>query len=235
MEPTPASNPMARLTFFTIFSAAGFLLACQDRLKEYDTQNTPNMNSDTSLTGDSDSLFGQSDLPDVTAEIDTTVCLSVSEDYPNTPGATSYFAGAYVKAGGVWKGREKWLLFPNQAWQDVAYQLWQEGDQEFANIAQGYPCEVSWDISVTEHSELEQCLACAFAFSVEAVINPNITSCPQGLWSDGNTQNWQSGYEIASFNGNSIFYFRSNGQAFGWGYASDDELNFLSEPSCKWF
>ena len=227
----------------------GSHMGCQDRSKEYDTQNIPdieenspsqedssNENDDTEYPSSySDPLFGQSDLPNVMNEMDTTVCLPISEDYPDTPGAASYFAGAYVRDGDIWTGREKWLLFHNQAWQEIAYQQWQAGNQEVANIAQGYPCEVSWDISVIEHADLEQCLACSFAFHVNAVVNPNITTCPQGLWNDGSTQNWESNYEIASFNGNSIFYFRSNGQAFGWGYASENELNFLSEPSCKWF
>ena len=237
MESNQPFNPMAKIILPLLF-----LAACQQSAKDQHTENisdttTPQeiSSEDENLDSYSEPLFGNSNLPNIMEDMDTKACLPVSENYPDTPGATSYFAGAYIKDGNSWMGREKWLLFPNQAWQEVAYQQWQEGNQEVSNIAQGYPCEVSWDVLVTEHDEMEQCLACSLAFFVDASVNANITTCPQSLWNEVGTRDWQSNYEIASFSGNSIFYFRSSGQAFGWGYASENELNFLSEPSCKWF
>ena len=189
----------------------------------------------TDTADDADPYFGNSDLPNILLEMDVDACDAISLEYPNTAGATSYFAGAYIKTDTRWRGREKWMLFPNEAWQNIAYEQWQEGNDELSDIAQGYPCEVTWDVLVTELSELENCLVCDFAFFVEATINPAITNCPQPLWDAPSSRTWQTNYEIASFDGNSIFYFQSSGDAFGWGYASEEELNFLSEASCKWF
>ena len=49
-------------------------------------------------------------------------------------------------------------LYPNDEWQTIAYDQWMEGDQSLSNIAQGYPCEVSWDIRVEELEELKRVL-----------------------------------------------------------------------------
>ena len=184
----------------------------------------------------SDPFFEQSGLDNVLEEMDPTACDALSAEYPGLAGATSYFAGAYIRdSSSGWVGREKWVLYPNDEWQTIAYDQWMEGDQSLSNIAQGYPCEVSWDIRVEELEELETCLACDLALGVAATISFSSTNCPQGLWSEPSEQNWESVYEIAKTNGESIFYFRSNGNPFGWGYASDSALNFLSEPNCKWF
>ena len=183
----------------------------------------------------SDPFFDESGLHNVLEEMDPTACDDLSAEYPGLAGATSYFAGAYIQDSSGWVGREKWVLYPNDEWQTLAYDQWMEGDQSLSNIAQGYPCEVSWDIYVQELEEMETCFACDLAFGVAATISFSSTNCPQGLWSEPSEQNWESVYEIAKTNGSSIFYFRSNGNPFGWGYASDNALNFLSEPNCKWF
>jgi|GEM_PF-3038224 len=190
---------------------------------------------DQDSLSDQDPFFSDSDLPNIMDELDPTYCDATAAEYPNVPGATSYFVGSYIQSDTEWIGREKWILFPNESWQNAAYQQWIDGDEEMADIAQGYPCEISWDMRVEELEELETCLACTLAFYVQADISTSSTSCPQGLWSDPAEQNWETIYEIANANGSSIFYFRSNGNPFGWGYASDQALNFLSEPSCKWF
>ena len=186
-------------------------------------------------TTQDDPYFEESDLPNVLNQMDSSVCDEVSAEYPDAAGATSYFAGSYVKIDNEWHGREKWILFPNERWQNIAYQQWMDGDESISNIAQGYPCEISWDMYVQEIDELETCFACDIALSVQAEISFSSTNCPQGLWSEPSEQNWQTVYEIAKVNGSSIFYFQSNGNPFGWGYSSENALNFLSEPNCKWF
>lgn len=183
----------------------------------------------------SDPFFDESGLNNVLEEMDPAACDTLAAEYPGLAGATSYFAGSYLKDSSGWVGREKWVLYPNEEWQTLSYDQWMEGDQSLSNIAQGYPCEVSWDILVQELEDLETCLACDLALAVSATISFSSTNCPQGLWSEPSEQNWESVYEIAKTNGTSIFYFRSNGNPFGWGYAGDNALNFLSEPNCKWF
>ena len=188
------------------------------------------------LTEDSnDPFFGETGLNNVFEDMDPTSCDALSAEYEGLAGATSYFAGAYIKEGSGWIGREKWVLYPNEEWQNLAYNQWMDGDQSLSNIAQGYPCEVSWDINVQDLEDMETCLACDLAFGVTATISFSSTNCPQGLWSEPSEQNWESVYEIATIDGTSIFYFRSNGAPFGWGYSSEHALNFLSEPNCKWF
>ena len=183
----------------------------------------------------SDPFFEESGLENILEEMDPTACDELSAEYPGLAGATGFFAGSYIKDETDWVGREKWVLFPNEEWQALAYDQWVEGDESLSNIAQGYPCEISWDIMVEELDEMETCLACTLAFHVSAAINVSSTNCPQGLWSEPSEQNWESIYEIAKNNNESIFYFRSNGNPFGWGYANNYALNFLSEPNCKWF
>ena len=222
-----------------IVSLSFLLLSCNDSLKNQnnsvDDAVEVNLEENNDQLGSGDPFFDESSLPNVLQDMDVGACDTIALDYPDTPGATSYFAGAYMYDNTRWRGREKWVLFPNKAWQSIAYENWQEGDDELADIAQGFPCEVVWDIAVTVLPELETCLACEFAFFVEAIVNPTLTSCPQALWNDPGSRTWQTNYEIASFNGNSIFYFQESGNAFGWGYSSEEELNFLSEASCKWF
>ena len=134
------------------------------------------------------------------------------------PGATSYFVGTYLKDGSRWLGREKWILFPNAYWE----------------ASGGVPCEVSWDMEINEE-ELVTCLACDFALNVDATISASSTNCPQELWNSPSEQYWNATYEVLVQNGNSVFYFQSTGQAFGWGYSSESAINFVSEPDCKWF
>ena len=222
------------------FFSLSLLLACANTNKLGENEVFGNEDSiviNEGETGEasSDPFFDQSDLPNVLENMDGTACDELSSDYPGLAGATSYFAGSYIRSSDGWIGREKWVLFPNQEWQNLAYTQWMDGDESLSNIAQGYPCEVSWDMRVQEIDELETCLACDTAFIVEASISFSSTNCPQGLWSEPSEQNWQSIYEVAQSNGTSIFYFRSSGDPFGWGYTSDNALNFLSEPNCKWF
>ena len=214
------------------------LISCLDASKngngniqlDEDPINDPNEDENSS-----DPYFDNSGLPNVLNDMDSSACDAMSTENPGLAGATSYFAGSYIRNADGWYGREKWVLYPNEEWQNLAYTQWMDGDESLSNIAQGYPCEVSWDMVVQEIDELETCLACDLALAVQAEISFSSTNCPQGLWSQSTEQSWQTVYEIAKSNGSSIFYFQSNGDPFGWGYSSDYALNFLSEANCKWF
>jgi len=207
-------------------------IACLDANKDQDrvivTQDE---------TNNDDPFFSGSELPNLFAEMDDSFCNSIAQEYPNVPGATSYFMGSYIDDQGEWIGREKWVLFPNETWQNIALQQSQQGDESesIANIAQGKPCEISWDMSVEELDSVENCASCNTAFYVQANIRAVDSNCPQDLWSGPAEQQWETTYEISIANGTSIFHFLSNGNAFGWGYSSDKAINFLSEPNCKWF
>ena len=214
------------------------LLSCIDSLKsgngdiQIDDVPLNNQNEDGES---SDPYFDDSGLPNVLNEMDPSACDALSDEYTGLAGATTYFAGSYFHSEDGWYGREKWVLYPNEEWQTLAYTQWMDGDVSLSSIAQGYPCEVSWDMYVQETDEMETCLACDLGLAVQAEINFSSTNCPQGLWSEPTEQSWQTVYEIAKANGNAIFYFQSNGNPFGWGYSSENALNFLSEANCKWF
>jgi hypothetical protein len=214
------------------------LISCSDATKNGNGDINVDEESLNVQDGDGDSsdpYFDNSEIPNVLNEMDPSACDELSVEYPGLVGATSYFAGSYIRGTDGWYGREKWILYPNEEWQALAYTQWMDGDESLSNIAQGYPCEISWDMYVQEVDELETCFACDLGLAVQAEISFSSTNCPQGLWSEPSEQSWQNVYEIAKANGNSIFYFQSNGAPFGWGYSSDDALNFLSEPNCKWF
>ena len=208
-----------------------FVVACLDANKNQEKQ----IISDTDdPVDDGYPFFSGSELPDLFAEMDASFCHALAQEYPGVPGATSYFIGSYLLEQEEWIGKEKWVLFPNESWQQAARQQWEDGDQSMADLAQGKPCEVSWDMSVTE-LEVENCLSCNLAFYVQAQIQASESTCPQHLWSGPAEQQWETTYEISTNNGTSIFHFLSNGHAFGWGYSSDQAINFLSDANCKWF
>ena len=166
---------------------------------------------------ENDPIFEDADIPSVLGELDDSFCDEMSEEL-GVPGATSYFVGTYIKQNNSWVGREKWILFPNEHWQEYG----------------GYPCEISWDMSIEER-DLVTCLACDIAMEVDASISSSSTNCPQDLWNEPSEQNWSTTYEIMLDNGSSTFYFQSSGNPFGWGYSSQTSINFVSEPDCKWF
>ena len=178
--------------------------------------STDNPN-DSGNSWENDPLFEESGLPSVIDDLDEEACDSMGSQLEH-PGATSYFVGTYIKEGNTWIGREKWILFPNEFWE----------------ASGGFPCEVSWDMTIQEE-ELITCLACDFALDVDAAISASSTNCPQDLWNSPSEQYWNTTYEVLKNNGISTFYFQSNGNAFGSGYASETAINFVSEPDCKWF
>ena len=193
-----------------------------DMLKNNQTDN---------LYGNSDGIFDDSDDPIdnsgldyLISGVDKTFCDKFT-DYASVPGATSYYFGSFLQTTNDWNGREKWILFPNNAWED-AERLWDDIDEDY--------CEVTWDIQGLELDTVN-CLACDFALDVSASINRSQTNCPEGLWDYDEQLNWSTIYEVSINGASSEVFFQSNGDLIGEGQSAAGTFNYISEPDCKWF
>ena len=77
-------------------------------------------------------------------------------------------------------------------------------------------------------------MGCNFAIAVTATLNTALTTCPEGL-SEGE-ETLQESYDVFQANdGTATWYFSGSGNEFASGYFSDSQLNYISEPSCKYF
>lgn len=185
-----------------------------------DTDSDSDTDSDTDSDSDSDSDTDTdtdlSELPDLSEGLDTTVCED-APGYEDLAGATSYFVGLYVSAGGTWEGTERWLLYPTSEWE----------------AAGGEACEVVWDVSASETSP-ESCPSCELAIDVSATVREDLSTCPAALYSDDET--WSVGYDIDLRDDGTVnVYFASSGNLLGTGYGDATAFTYLTDASCNWF
>jgi hypothetical protein len=172
---------------------------------------------------DGGSSGGNADgLPDLTDDLDRGGCEGVESDgeFVPVPGAASYFAGTYEASAdeeGVWTGTEQWILYANQAWQDLG-----QGD-----------CTITWFMRASEGSP-GACGACDLGLQVSASVDLGQTDCPEGLVED--EQNWSNSYGVARLEENvASWFFAQSGNPFANGYHLDGAVNFISEKSCTYF
>ena len=133
------------------------------------------------------------------------------------PGAASMFYGVYwERSGGEWSGEERWQIFSNAAWRDVG----------------GEDCEVVWNASATETSA-PGCSGCDIGLTTTLELDDAATTCEPELVSGlGNSET----YGIAlNGGGDSVWYFASSGDRFGEGHHVEGGMNFLTDPSCRWW
>jgi len=138
------------------------------------------------------------------------------EEYGGIPGAGTYFRGHYTREEGGFRGEEVWTLFANDAWQEAG----------------GSNCMVVYE-ATAEEIEPISCEDCILGLSVVLTVNTAQSDCPRELSdnTDGSTA-----YSVAEDSGGrSHWYFSSTGELFATGFYSDDGLNFITEPTCKWF
>jgi len=154
-------------------------------------------------------------LPDLLSEAtDPEGCEEVLGE--EIAGAASMFFGEYTQSDGVWVGEERWLLYANQAWRDIG----------------GSDCEVVWVAQALE-IDAPVCAGCNFGLSTTLVINETATTCDLGIVGagDGTTT-----YGIArQDDGAATWFFGGSGDLLGDGHHISDAMNFLSEPSCRWW
>ena len=164
-------------------------------------------------TPEDEDFFTASGLPDLREDMVPDDC-----DFggSNSPAATSYYLGTYIREQGSWIGKERWYLLPNAAWIEVEDEITEEG------------CFVTWDMTAEETS----CSSCSLALSVDGNINHSETNCPEGLWSG--YEEWSIIYHINITGEDTEFLFES-GNLMGEGYASPTAMSFLSPAECKYF
>ena len=158
--------------------------------------------------------FDDTGLPDLQTEMDASVC----ENTNGIPSATNYIVGTYIENNQQWEGKEIWFVLPNTDLQESGF----------------VTCQVSWNITVRNVTDPD-CDQCDLDWIVEGEVNHQETTCPQTVWDGPNDTSWSSHYGVDIQKDQSTFYFQSSEQDFGWGFANNRAMNFITEPSCSWF
>jgi hypothetical protein len=133
------------------------------------------------------------------------------------PGAASVLYGEYWTDGdGTWSGEERWMLYSNAAWR----------------AAGGEDCEVVWTAAASGTSP-PACTGCDLGLEATLTIDNGATTCDLDLVSGlGNTAT----YGIArTSDGDAAWYFAGSGDWLGDGYHISTAMNFLTDPSCRWW
>lgn len=155
------------------------------------------------------------ELVDVYADLEESDCEGVNGQ--PVPGATSYFWGEFTISEEQITGEERWIFLANDAWEDLG-----EGD-----------CEIVWNV-IGSVSEPTGCMGCNFAMVATATLNTSQTTCPEGL-TDG-AETLQEQYDVfQAQDGTAQWYFSGSGSQFASGYFTDSQMNYISEPACKYF
>lgn len=159
-------------------------------------------------------------LPDLLAGADLSGCQQVEgsdgEMY-DVPGAVSYFYGEYYQTedGSGWAGKESWLLYANDRWQEL-------GEDD---------CQIVWTMGADLSGDLEP--GGQVSLQVRADIRGSETTCPEGLYEG--EESWTASYSIEiNDNGDSFWYYNGADQ-FATGGSSGVALNFLTDKACTWF
>lgn len=172
--------------------------------------------TDPSDTDDTDLPEPPPDLPAISGEgEDPGDC----EEFSGTslPGAATMFYGVYWASGdGQWTGEERWQIFANAAWRAI----------------DGADCEVVWSATATETST-PSCAGCDLGLSTVLELDTAATSCDPEIVSDmGSTETY--GIALKS-GGDATWYFAGSGERLGDGHHVDGGMNFLTDPSCRWW
>ncbi len=131
------------------------------------------------------------------------------------PGANSYFWGEYEgnEAEG-WFGTEKFYVFVNDT-------LAEDGATD---------CEVTWVVT-GGYTAPAACSGCEVGMDVTATLDSS--TCEQGMADDANFSVTYSVDQISG--GDARWFFGSSGTELGTGYWNEKGMNYLTEPSCRWF
>jgi len=162
-----------------------------------------------------------SDLTDLKASLQRNAEGCQTVDDISHPGAATYFYGELQPVQGAevstWEGREEWLLYANEAWQEVGVN----------------DCAVTWSVQAEEVGP-GACAACDVTVAVAATVDIARTSCPEELWEEDS--NYTVTYDVMwDDTGVSNWFFSESGNPMGTGSHSDGAMNFVTSRSCVWF
>lgn len=130
------------------------------------------------------------------------------------PGAASVFYGEYHGGETGYTGEERWYLWANDSWRGM----------------DGADCVVIWNAIASTNPD---CAGCDLSILTSLTLDEGRSTCPEGLQENtGGTAEYNI---MLPLNGQSQWSFSSSGEHFGSGEHAGTGLNFLTEPTCKWF
>jgi|GEM_PF-5528412 len=132
-------------------------------------------------------------------------------------GAASRFYGEYYDDGsGTWSGQERFSIWANETW--IA--------------AGGEDCEVVWT-AIAEEIAAPACAGCDIGLQTTLTLDLDQTTCDLEIVGG---ENGSASYGIArTSSGDSTWFFASSGERFGDGNHIEGAMNFLTDPSCRWW
>lgn len=181
---------------------------------------------DTALTGDSgggdDSGGGGTGteegvpgLKDARDDMDRSAggCQDLQGDA--LPGANSYFWGEYEGSSAEgWFGTEKFYVFANDTLKDAG----------------GEDCEVTWVVTAGQVAP-GSCSGCEVALDVSATLDSS--TCGDGMADEASFTITYAVDQLSD--GTARWFFDSSGNELGQGYWNGNGMNYLTDPSCRWF
>jgi len=135
----------------------------------------------------------------------------------DVPGAERFFTGEFTLSGDDVTGIEKWVLFANETWKDMA------GADD---------CEIVWNI-VGRTTETGNCAHCDLGLSMTATLDRQASSCIEGPEEGYESQ--QLSYDVMRKNDGTTTWYFPSGTVLGEGFHSGNELNYATEGACIWF
>ena len=135
----------------------------------------------------------------------------------DVPGAERFFSGEFTLSGEDINGVEKWILFANETWKEMA------GASD---------CEIVWNV-VGRTAPISNCAQCDLGLQMTATLDRQASTCIEGPEEGFETQ--QLSYDVMrKSDGTATWYFPS-GTILGEGFHSGNTLNYATEGACTWF
>ena len=154
-------------------------------------------------------------MPDLLAGLATTGC----DNGPGVFGAADYFHNTFTISDGSVSGTETWILHANKKL---------KAKWDAAGIAS--PCKVTWHLKGTTQSATGK-----GDLGLNLINNLTDTTCPKEMVNKYEDTGKKIVYNVArNADGTAQFYFPS-GKFVGQGHHKGDNLQFITNKSCRWF
>lgn len=175
-----------------------------------DTTPPPNEVPNTQLASDT------SGMPNLLKGLATDGC----DNGPGIFGAADYFYNEFSINGTDVIGSETWILYPNKK---MAPKWAAEGVQG--------SCKVTWNLKGKT-----QPVGRKGDLGIRVVNELITTTCPKEIVNEYEDTGKTITYDVLrSSNGTAKFFFAKSGKYVGSGHHKGDNLQFITEKSCRWF
>ena len=158
----------------------------------------------------------QEAIPDLLVGIAKDGC----DNGPGIYGAVDYFYDEFTISGNSVTGTEKWILYPNKK----MLPKWQE-----EGIIES--CTVTWKLDgIIKNASRSGDLGIQ-------VVNKIIdNTCPKEIVNKYEDTGKTINYDVQrNDDGTAKFFFSSNGKYVGSGHHKGNQLQFITDKSCRWF